>query len=176
MHGAVNLLLLVASVRVAGIHLLDSDSLTYHYSDPVPGFLPGLPGGVRDVFSSRVDALRACVQLAQCRGVTREAPGIFVFRAGSQARPSATGEISWIRKMHVPDHDEYPVTTMALHASASWAVRGHTHTEERKFEVSEMMSYNFFSASDPDESEKEVEGSRVGVWSVNAKAIEAGRL
>merc|ERR1719453_2522118 len=37
-----------------------------------------------------------------------------------------------------------------------------------------MMSYNFFSASDPDESEKEVEGSRVGVWSVNSKAIEAG--
>ena len=66
------------------------------------------------------------------------------------------------------------------HTHTQTHTRKHTHThiptEERKFEVSEMMSYNFFSASDPDESEKEVEGSRVGVWSVNAKAIEAGRL
>ena len=81
-----------------------------------------------------------------------------------------------ISTANYPSLSAHTFLTLFTHTHTHAHAHAHTHTEERKFEVSEMMSYNFFSASDPDESEKEVEGSRVGVWSVNSKAIEAGRL
>ena len=67
----------------------------------------------------------------------------------------------------------FSITNSLCHITPSYL--NYTHfVEENKFEVSEMVSYNYFSASDPDENEKEVECSRVGVWSISAKAIEAG--
>ena len=47
-------------------------------------------------------------------------------------------------------------------------------SEEAQYDISEILSYDFFNACDPDESEKETEGSRVGIWSISTQALEAG--
>lgn len=45
---------------------------------------------------------------------------------------------------------------------------------ETGYEVSELLSYNYFAACDPDEKDSEAESSRVGVWSIGPRAVAAG--
>ena len=50
------------------------------------------------------------------------------------------------------------------------------YQDEISFDVKEILSYDFFNAVDPDETDNnsESEGSRVGIWSIGQRAIDDG--